>query len=73
MEAVVTSFIADPEQDDEAHSEADGQSGNIDGSVELVLPQVAPGGFEVVSQHGDPFVFSGLMEKVRGYDQITGN
>jgi hypothetical protein len=52
VESVVTQFILDPPQDENAASHADGQPGNIDCGEGLVADDVPYGDLEVVLKHG---------------------
>ena len=71
MKAVIASFIVHPEKDDESYGQSNGQPGDIDAGVEPVLPEIALGGFKVVSQHGGPFdLFRAKKSWLYGYDQI---
>jgi hypothetical protein len=41
-------FVCDPEADEQGDGEACGQAEYVDGGVDLVFEEVAPGDFEVV-------------------------
>src|SRR5450631_1234449 len=48
MELIITQFIPDPEQDENAASHADGQSGNIDQGKGLMPDDIPDGNFQVI-------------------------
>ena len=51
VEFVIAELEAGDEVDDEAGADAEGEAQDVDGRIELVLGQGAPGDLEVVEQH----------------------
>jgi hypothetical protein len=51
MEIVKTPFIKNKKQDQDTGGHAYSKTGYIDKGVSFVLPQIAPRGFKIVSDH----------------------
>ena len=48
-------FVRDPKADDKGDGHADGEAGDIDGGVDPVFQQVAPGQEEIIFEHAFDF------------------
>ena len=72
---VVGELVVHPEADQQGHGHAGGQPQDVDGGIDLVLPEVAPGDFKVVLKHGDCFLIRGLgprlMNKLRRLARLS--
>jgi hypothetical protein len=59
---VEVDFVCDPQTGEQGRGQADGQAGDVDGRIDLVFGQVAPGRVQVGTQH----VFLVLPKRHRG-------
>jgi hypothetical protein len=56
MKIVEASFIKDKKQDQNTGSHAYGKASYIDERINFILPQIAPGGDEIVFDHNFHFM-----------------
>jgi hypothetical protein len=53
MEPVVTQLVLNPEHDQDAACNADGQSGHVDKGISFVSQKISKGDLKIVSEHGE--------------------
>ena len=53
QETVIGILCIDPKTYDECDAHADGKAQDVEGAIDLVGDQIAPGGFQIVVEHTD--------------------